>query len=593
MYYDALTLAAMRDELSALLLGGRVQRIVQPSELSVGLEIYAGRRYQLLLSADPQEAGIYLLPIKPRRGREVPSPLLLLLAKYVRGSRVEALEQPPLERVLHLTFQGEYGPVTLICEIMGRYSNIILVSPDNLVLEAIKRVPASVNRYRVILPQHPYVPPPPQQKEHPLLLTAETLRAVLMQSEGPLWQRIVNGVAGISPILAREIAFRATGEVEPPLPLQPDALNRLLAAIDELLHLPQSHAWSPCVAYEGQGSERRPFAYAPYELTHLPDREPIESISAALNRVLEAKHALDPYQRVRERLHGLIREQMERQRLRLSALQQALASSAEGERLKRQANAILAMAWAIKPGQKELWVDPAQFGLEEEAPSKGLMCIPLNPSLSPAENAQELFRAYRKMQLAGQEVPQLIAQAEMDLAYLRQLDAEVDLAENRPQLDEIEEELKAAGYLPTQGKKAKPTGRSQPLSVRSKSGMLILVGRNSLQNEEVTFRRGAPDDLWLHAHGVPGAHVLIKCGGAPVDEDTLLLGARLAAYYSSARNEPKVQVDFTFRRYVRPIKGGRPGMVTYSREQTLVVAPEIDDLEAQGDPSHEMGELKV
>lgn len=583
MYYDALTLAAIRDELSNLIVGGRVQRIVQPSDLSVGLEIYAGRRYQLLLNAKAQEAGVYLLPIKPRRGRETPSPLQLLLIKYLRGSRLEAIEQPPLERILHLTFNGAHGPVTVICEIMSHYSNIILVAPDKRILEAIKHVPASVNRYRTILPQHPYVPPPPQEKEHPLLLTMETLRILLTKhNEGPLWQRIVNGVVGVSPILAREIAFRATGEVEPSMPLASDGLNRLLRVIDELFHLPQNHAWSPCVAYEGRGEERRPFAYAPYELTHLPDREPLESISTAIHRVLEARHALDPYRQVRERLHGLIREQTERQRLRLSSLQQALASAAESERLKLQANAILAMAWAIKPGQKELLVDPVQLGLEGKTLAEGLMRIPLNPLLSPSENAQELFRTYRKMQSASQEVPQLIVQAEMELAYLAQLDAEVDLAENRPQLDEIEEELKETGYLPTQEKKAKPTGRSQPLSVRSKSGMLILVGRNSFQNDEVTFRRGAPDDLWLHAHGVPGSHVLIKCGGAPVDEDTLFLGARLAAYYSSARNEPKVQVDFTPRRYVRHIKGGRPGMVTYSHEQALVVTPEIDESELQG-----------
>lgn len=583
MYYDALTLAAIKDELANLIVGGRVQRIVQPSDLSVGLEIYAGRRYQLLLSAQAQEAGIYLLPVKPRRGLESPSPLLLLLNKYVRGSRLEALEQPPLERILHLTFHGEHGTVTLICEIMGHYSNVILVAPDTRILEAIKHVPASVNRYRTILPQHPYVPPPPQEKEHPLLLTTESLRALLAdRSDAPLWQRIVDRIAGVSPILAREIIFRATGRIDPPTPLTSLELNRLLRVIDELFHLPQNHMWSPCVAYEGQGEERRPFAYAPYELTHLPDREPSESVSAAINRVLEATRSFDPYRQVRERLHSLIREQIERQQARLNSLKQALASAAESEQLKRQANAILAMAWAIKPGQKELVVDPAQSGALEGASSGGLMRIPLDPLLSPIENAQELFRAYRKMQAAKQEVPQLIAQVEVDLAYLAQLDAEVDLAENRLQLDEVEAELKTAGYLPAQGKQAKPPGRSQPLSVRSKSGMLILVGRNSLQNDEVTFRRGDPDDLWLHARGVPGSHVIIKCGGAAVDEETLLLGARLAAYYSSARRDAKVQVDYTLRRYVRHMKGGRPGMVTYSHEQTLVVPPEIDGAELQG-----------
>jgi predicted ribosome quality control (RQC) complex YloA/Tae2 family protein len=584
MYYDALTLSATRDELSGLIPGGRVQRIVQPSDLSLGLEIYAGRRYQLLLSADAREAGVYLLAAKPRRGREAPSPLQLLLLKYVRGARLETIEQPPLERVLRLTFNGEHGLVELICEIMGRYSNIILASQDHLILEAIKRVPPSMNRYRTILPQHPYVPPPAQEKEQPLLLTAGALRTVLAnQPEASLWQRIVNGISGISPILAREIAYRATGELEPALPLAQDASDKLLATMDELLHLPQTHTWSPCVAYEGEGEERHPFAYAPYELTHFPDHEPAESISAAINLVLEARRSFDPYKQVRERLHSLIRKQTARQQARLASLRRALVPAAEIERLKLQANAILAMAWSIKPGQRELLVDSSQLGLDGDNLPSTPMHIPLDPLLSASENAQELFRTYRKMRLAGEEVPQLIAQAKMDLAYLAQLDAEVNLAENRPQLDEIEGELRAAGYIPAHGKEVKLTGKGQPLSLRSKGGMLILVGRNSLQNDEVTFRRGAPDDIWLHAHGVPGSHVIIKCGGAVVDEDTLLLGARLAAYYSSARNEPKMQVDYTARRHVRHIKGGRPGMVTYNHEQTLMVVPEIDELESQGD----------
>ncbi len=580
MYYDALTLAAMKDELSRLVLGGRVQKIVQPSDLSLGLEIYAGRRYQLLLSAGAQDAGIYLVDAKPRRGREVPSPLQLLLTKYARGARLEAIEQPPLERVLHLNLNGEHGPVVLTCEIMGRYSNIILVGSDQLILEAIKRVPSSMNRYRTILPRHSYIPPPAQEKEQPLLLTHSRLHTLLASAgELSLWQCLVSGLAGISPILAREIIYRATGQVEPTLPLAPAIYDRLLAVLDELMHLPQTHAWSPCVAYEGEGKERHPRAYAPYELTHYPDHEAAETISGAINLVLEAKRTFDPYGQVRKRLHGLIQEQVGRQRARLASLRQALVPASEIERLRFQANAILTMAWSIKPGQEELLVGPAQLGAESSNSLTESVRIPLDPSLSPAENAQELFRAYRKMQAAAQEVPQLIAQTEMDLAYLAQLGAEVDLAENRPQLDEIEGELRDAGYLPVRSKEPKPTGKSQPLALRSKGGTLILVGRNSLQNDEVTFRRSAPDDIWLHAHGVPGSHVIIKCGGEAVDEEVLHLSARLAAYYSSARGEPKVQVDFTARRHVRHIKGGRPGMVTYSHEQTLSVVPEIDDLE--------------
>ena len=183
MYYDALTTAAVRDELTETLSGGRVQRVVRPTDLSVGLEVYAGQRYQLLLNAEAQSPGVLLTDIKLRRGTEKPSPLSLLLRKYVEGARLQAVEQPDLERILWLTFSGPEGTVTLVCEIIGRLSNIILLAEDGTVMDAAKRVPSSVNRYRTVLPRQSYVPPPPQAKENPLLLTPARLREILAASE--------------------------------------------------------------------------------------------------------------------------------------------------------------------------------------------------------------------------------------------------------------------------------------------------------------------------------------------------------------------------------------------------------------------------
>ncbi len=576
MYYDALTLAAIADELRGKMLGGRVQRIVQPSPLSLGIEIYAGQRYQLLLDAHPQTYGALLVPAKLRRGIEAPSPLLLRLRKHVENACLEAVQQPSLERILWLTFSGEYGPVDLVCELMGRYSNLILVGPDGIVMEAIKHIPASLNRYRVTLPGQPYVPPPAQDKEHPLLLTPARLRALLDEpAEGPLWRRLLDAVNGISPILAREIVYRAMGQHDPTAPLtQNDCIN-IVSVIEALLSLPKTHAWAPCVAFEGDGPARHAVAYAPYMLTHWPDREPATSISDAIYRVLEARRSFDPYRAVRERLRAMIDEQIERQQARLASLEQSLAPASEIEGLKARGNAILAMAWAIKPGQKELIVDLAQFSEMPQAPSE-MVSIPLDASLSVSENAQRFFREYRRLQAAAAQVPQLMQQAENEIAYLRQLRTEVDLAQDRPQLDEVEQELAEAGYgRPQKGHKL--AGTSRPLSVRAPDGTLILVGRNSRQNHEITFRRATPNDIWLHAHGVPGSHVIIKSAGAPVSEETLRLAARLAALNSAARQEGKVQVDFTERRYVCPVKDGHPGMVTYRNERTLSVTPRIDD----------------
>ena len=297
---DALTMSALRDELAELLLGGRVQRIVRPSELAVGLELYAGRRYQLLLSAEPQAAGIRLGETKLRRGSETASPVQLMLRKYVDGARLSAVEQPELERVVRLRFVGHEGAIDMVCEIMGRLSNIILVDADGLVMDAVKRVPASINRYRTILPRYPYVPPPPQAKENPLLLTATRLEELCAGGAGtPLWRRLVDAARGISPILAREIVFRALGTLDPDDEPAAAEYQALAVTMDELLHLPQTHAWTPSVGYEGEDDERAAVAYAPYELTHYADHEAAATISAAIALVEGVRATGDPYRQAR------------------------------------------------------------------------------------------------------------------------------------------------------------------------------------------------------------------------------------------------------------------------------------------------------
>jgi predicted ribosome quality control (RQC) complex YloA/Tae2 family protein len=570
VYLDALTIAALRDELDRLLHGGRVQRIVQPSELSIGLEVYAGQRYQFLASAEPRSPRVLLVRDRLRRGMDRPSPMWLLLTKYLRGARLESVRQPELERVLHLTFTGEHGTVHLVCEMMGRYSNVILVSSDGFVMGAVKRVPASLNRYRVTLPNHPYVPPPPQEKAHPLLLTPGDLLA--MPAEGPLWRRLVNGVLGISPLVAREIVHRATGDAERGGVLAPGTAAAVVQATVDLMRLTETRAWTPCVALSRERGVATPAAYAAYDLTHWPEREPAAGISAAMARVFDAAQPFDAYRQARGRLHALIDEQIRQQEARLASLRRSLVPVEEIEAVQAKGQAILGMAWAIRPGQEALEIDPADWGLQTP-PEGGTVRIPLDPALTPSENAQELFRTYRKMRAAAQGVPDLIARGEADLAYLRQVRSEADLAEDRPQLDEAERELQEAGLLPRRAGSQRPSAPAAPLGVRAPDGTLILVGRSSRQNDEVTFRRGSPDDLWLHAHGVPGGHVIVKSGGAPVDEGTLLEAARLAAYYSAARHEVQALVDVTERRHVRHIKVGRPGMVTYSHEQTITVSP--------------------
>jgi len=581
MTFDALTLTALRQELTGLLIGGRVQRVVRVSELAIGLEVYAGERYQLLLSAEADAPQVRLVDFKLRRGEEKPSPLSLLLKKHVDGARLMAISQPELERVLRLCFEGEHGEVHLICELMGNLSNLILVDGQGRIMEAAKRVPASLNRYREVLPRRAYVPPPPQSKLHPLAASPSDLFAALQTSEEPMARRLAQAVAGVSPLLAREALYRATGGE--PLPLTLPLCEQLLAQLGALWGLAESGEWHPTVGCTIEEGGLVPRAFAPYLLMHWPEREYQPTVSAAAARVLDAETVddgmtgsapLDGYERARARLDQMIAQQLARRERRLASLQEGLVTPDELEALRLEASAILAAAWRIEAGQSKVEVTRSEVTGEMGEQGEQVWSIPLDPDLLPAENAERRFAEYRKRQAALAQVPGLIAEVELELAQLRQFQTDVALAADRGQLDEVEAALQAEGYLRRRPKRV-AAASSEPLVVLAPDGTQILVGRNSRQNAEVTFHRAAPDDLWLHAHVVPGSHVIIRCGQRPVSPETLEIAARLAARYSAARGEAMVQVDYTERKYVRPIAGAGPGLVTFRNERTITVPPDI------------------
>jgi predicted ribosome quality control (RQC) complex YloA/Tae2 family protein len=562
MYFDALTMAAVADELRAQILGGRVQKVLLPDDLSIGLEVYAhGERRYLLGSAHPEHARLHLAEEKLRRGVEKPTPFLLLLRKYVRGGRIASIEQPHFERVLHIGVQHPEGNTTLIVEVMGRYSNIILVAEEGLILDSVKRVGPEMSRYRSILPQRLYVPPPPQSKLDPTDVTELRLRDILSDAspESPLWRALVEGIGGVSPLMAREVVYRAMGDAGAAIS-QVAKISPLLDAFQEMLMTVWEHRWQPSIVKR----DERMVAFAPYPLTQYDDWEGVESISQAVEAYYGQMVGEDAYAAAKRGAREAIFRAKERVRRRQEALERSRVSQAQVEELRRQGEMILAYAHRIEPGQRELAAPIAS----DEPP----LLIELDPHLSPVENAQRYFERYKKAKSAAEGIPALLQRAELELRYLDQLEADLDLAANRPEIQEVEASLIEAGYIKKKRRRRKMK-RSQPLEVESQDGLLILVGKNSRQNEEVTFRRAAPNDLWLHVRGAPGAHVIVKTGGREVPEATLRQAARLAAYYSQVRGSVRVAVDYTERRYVRPIKGAGPGLVTYTQEKTIRVVP--------------------
>jgi len=561
MYYDALTAAAVADELRANVVGGRIQEVIHFDELTLGLEIYAQhQRHYLVASADARQARAHLTGTKLRRGVDTQVPLLLLLRKRARGGRIAGVRQPPFERILHLDISGPEEMVTLTVEAMGRHSNIILVDADGQVLDSIKRISARLSRVRPVLPGTRYELPPPQQKLDPADVTERALGEMVDSARAgqPVWRALVNGIRGMSPLLAREIVYRAAGTIDEPCG-DVMQVTPYLDAYNMLLEHAWDRRWEPCVAREGDEVT----VYAPYPLTHYAEWEPVATISKAIDRYEQAVQSADAYGPARAGVQALLDDARERVRTRLEALKRQLIPQEELDRLRLSGEMILSYAHAIHRGQREV---EAQADLEGPP-----MRIALDPVKTAVENAQAYFERYEKAKAASVEIPALLRKARYELAYLDQLETDLELASNRPEIDEVRSALIEAGYAPQ--KRRTQIQRGQPLRVTSPDGLLILVGRSARQNHEVTFRQGTPDDLWLHAVDVPGAHVIVKSGGGEVPRATLERSAELAAYYSAVQGEGRVLVAYTQRRYVRQIRGAGPGMVTYRNEDTITVSP--------------------
>lgn len=562
MYFDALCMACMADELRHQLLGGRVQRALIPDRLSVGLEIYSqGERHYLLASAHAELGRVLLVSEKLRRGVEKPTGLLLLLRKYARGAIVTTIEQPPFERILRIELDHpEWGCSELVVEVMGRHSNVILVDASGRVHDAVKRVSPQLSRVRPILPGRPYTPPPPQEKLPPSELTELRLREILAGHEPveQVWRALVGGLRGISPLLAREIAFRALGQPRARVD-QMERLTPLLEAIRALLAPLEDGRWEPTIVEEGGQAT----VYAPYPVTHRGVPHSMPSMSRAIEAYIVSVTSQDPYAAAKRPLREKIeaaRGRLERQR---QVLQGSMSRAAQAEQWRDRGNWILTYAHSIGPRQSELVI---------ETGDGEVLIIPLDQAKTAVENAQDYFSRYRKAQRAAEGGPARLEEVALSLQDLEQIETDLDLAASRPEIEEVRATLVDVGYLKKRGRRAK-VPRSQPLSLTSPDGLQVLVGRNSRQNDEITFRRASGDDWWFHARGVPGAHVIVRAEGQPLPGDTIQYAAELAAHYSRLQGEIRVSVDYTQRRQVRRIRGAAPGLVTYSGEQTIRVAP--------------------
>ena len=581
MAFDAFYLSAVLNEIRALP-EPRVEKIHQPARDTVLLQLrHREGRCKLLFAMNPTAPRLHLTTANPENPPEPPM-FCMLLRKHLSGGRLIDIQQPPMERCAVLTFEcvdemGDLVQRKLIAELMGRTCNLYLLSPEGRIVDCLRRIGLDESAKRQALPGLYYQDPEPVTKKNPLELTEECYVNLLSQPGADiLSDRLMDHLGGLSPLVCREAALFAAGDVDARLEnLDTERVaEKLTLFFGEHLHHGVPYY------YEQNGTPKQ-FAFCP--IRQYGDCNRAESFSGLLDMFYTVRDRNDAMRQKSQSVRKTVQNACTRLTRKIAIQEKELAVTYDRERLRQLGDILTANIHKITKGQTVVQVE--DFYDEDMKTIE----VPLSPLLSPQQNAAKFYKDYTRMKNAEKELTRQIELASGELEYLKSVLDELNRADSDQALEEIKQELQAGGYLRADtGKKRIKTGKLPPLRFESTDGFPIFVGRNNRQNEELTFKSARKDDIWLHASKVHGSHVIIACAGQNVPDDTVTQAAQLAAHYAETAGGQNIPVDVTPVRQVKKIPNGKPGMVIYHTYKTVIVNPYpdivVDELNAEKKP---------
>lgn len=568
MPMDALTLGFVARELKEALVGGRVDKVGQPErdELIVSVRNH-GRNLALLLTANAGTARAHLTT--RRQSNPLEPPMLCMLArKHLIGGRVSDVRQMLGDRILEIDVEnisdlGDPTVRTIVCEFMGKHSNLMLINAEGKIIDSARHVTQDVSRVREVLPGLPYERPPLQEKLPYDELSETALIPALSGKSGPAARALTEAVTGLSRQTAREIALRMTGEEDGDASLlEPGRVSAFFASLPSLA--------SPRLVSAEDGRPLDVTAF-PYRIYASLPQQTFETISEAMDAFYAQKDAAERISQKSATLRRILRSNIERCEKKLALQEEALAGGAKMDEYRLKGELLTACQGSIAKGQTKVlatnYYDPELRPME----------IALDPKLSPAQMAHRYFKLYQKARSAQKLAAEQKEKTLGELTYLEGQLFYLDACQGEDELNEIRAELEKMGYAgrALTRRQIKSLPPSKPLHFRSAQGRDILVGKNNLQNDKLT-QTAAPEETWLHAKDMPGSHVVIV--GKDPDEETLYQAALLAAKYSKGGSGSNVPVDYTLRKYVKKPAGAKPGFVIYTRQRTLFVTPTAENL---------------
>ena len=575
MPFDAIFMNALAGELRSKLIGGKVDKLYQPARDEAVLHMRAGRdNVRLLLSASPAHPRAQLTKV-PRENPETPPMFCMLLRKHFTGARLLELTQPPMERLLDFRFEtldelGDRVERRLVLECIGRKSNLIMLDGAGRITDCMRRADGDLSVKRPVMPGLYYQLPEPTGRLDPSAMTPDELRSHVLANapEGDSQDKwLLDSFNGLSPLIARELVFQGEGSRE-----------GLAERFNQLMERVRAGDYTPTVLIKD--GKPMDFTFMPV-LQYGPKVElkRYDTFSQLLDDFYEQKEAQE---RVKQRGQDFIRSVTQaRNRTAKKIVNQEgdLARSADREKLRQYGDIITTNFCQMSKGQTVL---RAQNYYDPECKD---VDIPLDPLLTPQQNAAKYYKDYKKAQKAEEMLTIQLEKNRRELDYLDSVLQMITLSEGDKDLQEIRQELMDNGYLKQHKRKMTAKGRvkivhAKPMEFRSSSGLTILVGKNNSQNDRLTTKDADKRDLWLHAQKLHGSHVILKTGGVEPDEQSLTEAAMLAAWFSQGRESGQVPVDYTPVKVVKKPAGAKPGYVIYNTYRTVYVTPNEDFVRA-------------
>lgn len=577
MSLDGISMHPLAIELDRAVAGGRIDRINQPSKQSIVMSLrLPGKNVLLHITINPQNPAMHLIDKAPENPPEPPM-FCMVLRKHLETGRIAGVRQYGLDRLLMLDIDflsagGKIITKTLVVELMGKYSNIILVQ-DGIIIDALRKVGTNSSRVRTVLPGDAYVLPPQQDKLN-LLETPirEAIAAIRTKGDMKLSKAILDTCLGFGPVTAKEAAYGAGL----PASMAISQLNEGdFASLENALQEITDSFREPCgAATIVIDKNNKPLATASFPLHYFSEETALTfpTISEMLSR---ASSLTGSYQIPdKDRFRKLMKNELNRAENKVQKLRDDIAAADNAEEYRIKADNLMTYQYQFQDRVDAEVTVPNIYSETGES-----ITIRMDQRLSVVENVQAYYKKYDKLKRGKELLEQQLQHCLDDIQYMSSIEASLESSTRLAEINDIKAELIASGILREKPKRHAAEKQSQPFKFTAPDGTQILVGKNNYQNDRLTFKTANPGDIWLHTQNIPGSHVILRCDGDEPAEDTLLLASYLAVHFSKAQGSSKVPVDYTRTRFVKKPSGAKPGFVIFTNQTTLYVTPEAEVLQ--------------